>query len=164
MKFSRSKLGLFFIIGIGVAATVWVSSANRAEGVKPVNTTAENPAVRGFDTVAFFTDERLTEGKAEFAYDWRGARWRFANAENLELFKQNPEKYAPQFGGYCSYAVSRGYTADADPATWKIVNGKLYLNYNHEVRKMWEQNQHHFINDGEKNWVEFQKKKPKHEG
>src|SRR5688572_628711 len=130
MKFNKAKLGLFFIIVIGIATAVWVASMNRAEGVKPVNTATNNLAVRGFDTVAFFTDEKLSEGKAEFSYDWRGGKWQFSSAENLDLFKQNPEKYAPQFGGYCSYAVSHGYTADADPSTWKIVSGKLYLNYN----------------------------------
>jgi YHS domain-containing protein len=164
MKFNRAKLGLFFIIGVGIAAAVWAVSMNHAEGVKPVNAETNNLAVRGFDTVAFFTDKKLTRGKAEFVYDWLGAKWQFSSAENLDLFKQNPEKYAPQFGGYCSYAVSHGYTADADPGTWKIVDGKLYLNYNHEVKKMWEQNQQQFIKDGEKNWAEFQKKKPEHKG
>ena len=164
MKFNRAKLSLFFIVGIGLAAAVWVAMMNQAEGVKLINTSEDNLSVRGFDTVAFFTAKKLTEGKAEFSWTWRGAKWYFSSAENLDLFKQNPEKYAPQFGGYCSYAVAHGYTADGDPGTWKIAGGKLYLNYNQKAKELWEKEQEKSIKDGEKNWQEFQTKKPKHEG
>ena len=82
----------------------------------------------------------------------------------LEKFKANPEQFAPQFGGYCSFAVSKGYTADGDPNAWKVVDGKLYLNYSPKVKEMWEVEQEQRIKDGEKNWREFQTKKPQHKG
>lgn len=78
--------------------------------------------------------------------------------------KTDPKAYAPQFGRYCSYAVSHGYTADGDPEQWKIVDGKLYLNYNQKAMQAWENEQEKFIKDGEKNWIEFQTKKSEHKG
>jgi hypothetical protein len=82
----------------------------------------------------------------------------------MKKFQANPEAYAPQFGGYCSFAVSEGYTADGDPEAWKVVDGKLYLNYNKEVKAKWEQNQSERIQKGSANWQEFKKKKPEHKG
>ena len=79
-------------------------------------------------------------------------------------FEADPEAYAPQFGGYCSYAVSEGYTADGDPEAWKVVDGKLYLNYNQEVKQTWEQKEAERIENGRKNWQQFKKKKPEHKG
>lgn len=135
------------------------------ENFKAVNTTtAENLAVRGFDAVAYFTTERAVEGNPQFSFAWNGAKWYFSSAENMEKFKAAPDAYAPQFGGYCSFAVSKGYTADGDPQAWKIVDGKLYLNYNQDVKKMWEAEQETRIKDAEKNWAEFKKKKPEHKG
>jgi YHS domain-containing protein len=155
------KYILLTIVGIGIAAAFWVGM-NKPEGLKTINTTSENVAVKGFDTVAYFTAQNAVEGNPRHEFVWNGAKWLFANAENLEKFKANPEAFAPQFGGYCSFAVSKGYTADSDPQAWKIVDGKLYLNYNPKVKEMWEAEQEMRIKEGEKNWREFQKKKPEH--
>jgi len=157
------KIILFLTIGVGIAVAVWFGM-KQTENFKQVNTTAENVAIKGFDTVAYFTEQNPVQGDARFSFIWNGAKWYFSSAENMEKFKANPEQYAPQFGGYCSFAVSKGYTADGDPNAWKIVNDKLYLNYNQEVKKMWEAEQEKRINDGEKNWQEFKKKKPQHKG
>lgn len=157
------KFVLFVIVGIGIAVAVWFA-INTTEGVKKINTTAENVAVKGFDTVAYFTERNAVPGNLQYEFVWNGAKWLFANAENLEKFKANPEAFAPQFGGYCSFAVSKGYTADSDPQAWKIVDGKLYLNYNPKVKELWEAEQEMRIREGEKNWREFQKKKPEHKG
>jgi YHS domain-containing protein len=157
------KLILFLIVGIGIAAAVWVGM-NRAADFKPINADAENAAVRGFDTVAYFTEQKPVGGKKEFSHEWNGAKWFFSSEENKNLFVADPEKYAPQFGGYCAWAVSHGYTADGDPEAWKIVDGKLYLNYNQDVKKKWEAEQDKLIKDGEKNWSEFKTKKPEHKG
>ena len=151
-------LNLIFGLMIGFAA------CSRTEGVKEVNTTAENVAIKGVDTVAYFTAETVVQGNPQYEFVWNGAKWLFSNPENLERFKQNPEKYAPQFGGYCSWAVSHGYTADGDPNAWKVVDGKLYLNYNQKVKEKWEAEQQKLIQDGEKNWREFKTKKPEHKG
>jgi YHS domain-containing protein len=155
------KIILFVIVGAGIAAAVWFG-VNQTEGVKKINTTAENVAVKGFDTVAYFTEQTAVPGSPQYSFIWNGANWYFSSPENMEKFKAAPETYAPQFGGYCSFAVSKGYTADADPQAWKVVDGKLYLNYNQKVKEMWEAEQELRIRDAEKNWRDFQKKKPEH--
>lgn len=109
-------------------------------------------AVKGADVVAYFTERRAVIGKAEHSTTWRGATWRFSSAENLAKFKANPEKYAPQYGGYCAYAVSEGYTAKIEPEAWSIVDGKLYLNYSLGIRKRWEQSKQERIRQADKNW------------
>jgi len=119
---------------------------------KPVNTSLLGVAIKGYDPVAYFKDSRPVEGESRFTVEWIGAKWRFSSAENSALFKANPEKYAPQFGGYCASAVSRGYTASIDPASWKIVEGKLYLNYSSKVQAMWAEDLPGNISKAEANW------------
>ncbi len=109
-------------------------------------------AIRGYDPVAYFTEGRPTEGKDGFEFDWKGATWRFANQENLDAFKANPAAYAPQFGGYCAWAVSQGYTASTVPEAWRIVDGKLYLNYSKGVQARWEQDVPGNIAKANRNW------------
>ena len=158
------KLTQLFFIGIILTTAIFAASCASSSGVEKINVTSDGLALRGFDTVAYFTADSAVQGNPQFAFVWNGAKWFFSNAENLEKFRQNPEAFAPQFGGYCSYAVSHGYTANGDPEAWKIVDGKLYLNYSPKVKEMWEQNQAEFIKDGEKNWSEFQTNKPEHKG
>jgi len=95
-------------------------------------------AIKGYDPVAYFTESKPVEGKSEFTHKWMGANWRFSSAENRDKFAAMPEKYAPQYGGYCAWAVSQGYTASTIPDAWKIVDGKLYLNYSKGVQKQWQ--------------------------
>ena len=96
-------------------------------------------AIRGTDPVAYFKEGKPVEGLSDFEHEWNGATWRFASAQNLADFKADPEAYAPQYGGYCAWAVSQGYTASTVPEAWKIVDGKLYLNYSKGVQSTWEQ-------------------------
>jgi len=158
----RRRVALWVVLA-GVAV-LFAACGRLGEGVAKVNTTADGLAVRGYDAVAFFAENGAVKGDLKYEFAWNGAKWLFANSENLEKFKADPETYAPQFGGYCSYAVSHGYTADGDPDTWKIVDGKLYLNYNQKAKEAWEAEQDKFIKEGEKNWKEFQSKKPEHKG
>jgi hypothetical protein len=109
-------------------------------------------AVGGYDPVAYFTKGQPVEGRKEFQTRWRDAEWRFASAENRDLFVASPEKYAPQYGGYCAWAVAQGYTASGDPQRWKIVGGKLYLNYDDEVQRKWEKDVPGFIASADRNW------------
>lgn len=109
-------------------------------------------AVGGHDAVAYFEAGEPVEGKQEFSFEYMGAEFRFSNAENLEKFKADPDRYAPQYGGYCAWAVSQGYTAKGDPEHWKIVDGKLYLNYNADVQKTWEKDIPGLINAANGNW------------
>ena len=106
--------------------------------IEPVNTPKGDLAVRGYDVVAYFDEAKAVEGSADHTVTWNGATWRFASAASKAKFVAAPETYAPQFGGYCAWAVSRNYTADADPEAWKIVDGKLYLNYNAKVQRDWQ--------------------------
>lgn len=119
----------------------------------PVYTgTFSSLAVSGYDPVAYFTMGKPVEGKSDLEYEWNGATWRFANQQNLDAFKAMPEKYAPQFGGYCAWAVSQGYTASSDPTAWKIVDDKLYLNYSVGVQSQWSQDIPGNIAKADGNW------------
>ena len=97
----------------------------------------ERIAIRGYDPVAYFTLGRATPGRAEINYQWMDVTWQFADRAHRDAFKATPERYAPQYGGYCAYAVSKGSTAPGDPTAWTIHNEKLYLNYSPAVRKRW---------------------------
>ncbi|MBT5455487.1 MAG: YHS domain protein [Rhodospirillaceae bacterium] len=109
-------------------------------------------AIEGTDPVAYFTQGKPVEGSKEFTHKWGEANWRFASARNRDLFKTDPEKYAPQFGGWCAFAVSQGYTASIEPEAWSIVDGKLYLNYSVSVRKQWQADVPGNIQKGIQNW------------
>ncbi|MEM0965470.1 MAG: YHS domain-containing (seleno)protein [Verrucomicrobiota bacterium] len=133
--------------------------AQAASAIEPINETFfGGVAIKGYDPVAYFVDDKPLKGSKEFQTEWNGAKWRFANEENLKAFEEDPEKYAPQFGGYCAWAVSQGYTADIDPEAWTIVDGKLYLNYNKEIQERWEADKENFIKKGAEEW---EKLKPK---
>ena len=109
-------------------------------------------ALRGTDPVAYFTDGRPVEGSRRFTHEWQGATWRFASAQNRDSFAADPERYAPQYGGYCAWAVSQGYTASTDPEAWRIVDGKLYLNYSKSVQRRWEKDIPGNIAKADRNW------------
>lgn len=109
-------------------------------------------AIKGTDPVAYFTEGRPVEGSADFTADYDGATWHFASVENRDTFMADPAAYAPQFGGYCAYAVSQGYTASISPNAWTIHEGKLYLNFNRAVRAIWSRDVPGNIAKGNANW------------
>ena len=109
-------------------------------------------AIGGYDPVAYFTEGKPVEGSGDYTAKWKGADWRFASAANRDMFVAAPEKYAPQYGGYCAYAVAQNSTAKIDPTAWAIVNGKLYLNYSPDIQKTWIANRDAFIVAAYKNW------------
>lgn len=109
-------------------------------------------AAKGYDVVAFFTDGMPVKGSPEFATEWKGVEWRFASAEHRDAFLADPERYAPQYGGYCAWAVAQGKTAPGDPMFWRIVDGKLYLNFNGKVQKDWEEDIPGNIQKADGNW------------
>ena len=114
-----------------------------------------NVAVDGYDVVAYFTEGKPRKGSSKLSTEWGGAEWRFASAKNLKVFKKNPGKYVPQFGGYCAWAVAQGSKANGDPKHWKIVNGKLYLNYNASILEKWEANESELIKQGNEKWPDL---------
>jgi YHS domain-containing protein len=109
-------------------------------------------AVSGYDPVAYFDEGAPVKGDKQFAYDFEGATWRFSSAANLEKFKADPAAYAPQYGGYCAWAVSQGYTAPGNPDNWAVRDGKLYLNYNDKVQADWLKDPDGFIEKANANW------------
>lgn len=109
-------------------------------------------AIRGYDAVAYFTEGKAMMGYDSLSLEWNNAKWFFSSQKTLDLFRKNPEKYAPQYGGYCAYGCSNGYKASIDPQAWTIDNGKLYLNYNIDVRKEWDKDRKERIEKADKNW------------
>ena len=140
-------------------AALFVCLASAAHAGGPVNKTLlGGVAIDGYDPVAYFTDAKPIAGSKEFQTSHQGATWYFASAEHRDAFIKEPDKFAPQYGGYCAYAVGNGYTADIDPEAWSIVNGKLYLNYSLKVRETWIKDQVNLIAKGDQNWPKLAKK------
>jgi len=129
--------------------------ARSAFALDPIYTNWRGLALSGYDPVAYFAAGVPTPGSAEFTVDWMGATWRFANAANRDAFRADPERYAPQYGGYCAWAVSNGKTASSDPEAWKIVGGKLYLNYSRDVQQKWQQDVPGNIRRADGHWPEL---------
>ncbi|MGB5324031.1 MAG: YHS domain-containing (seleno)protein [Pseudomonadales bacterium] len=111
-----------------------------------------NLAIEGYDPVAYFQLDQAVKGAQKFEYQWQGATWRFSSEQNRSLFEANPGYYAPQYGGYCAYAVAQNKTAGIDPEQFTIENDKLYLNYNAKIRKKWLENRAMFIEQADSNW------------
>jgi len=111
-----------------------------------------NTAASGYDVVAYFTAGEPTKGNKKFKLEYKGADWHFASQENLDKFKEDPEAFAPQYGGYCAWAVANGDTAATDPKQWNITDGKLYLNYNAKIQKKWLEDKLGFIEKADQNW------------
>lgn len=109
-------------------------------------------AINGYDPIAYFKEGKAVKGKKEFSTTWNGAQWLFSSEQNLTTFKSNPEKYAPQYGGYCAYGASEGHLSPTQPDAFTIVNDKLYLNYNKDVKVEWNKNQKERILKADENW------------
>lgn len=128
------------------------ASSNTAD-TRPVFTrTFSNTALEGYDAVAYHTEGEAIRGNRNFRTEWRGVEWRFVSQANLDLFLADPDRYAPQYGGYCSWAMAQGYGAKGDPLAWDIVDGRLYLNYNREIQERWQQDPEGFITQGDENY------------
>jgi YHS domain-containing protein len=137
--------GLYMVQPAPAAATPAVYTSGKADF-------GADLGAGGYDTVAYQSDSAAKPGKKDFVHQWNGATWQFSSAENLEKFKANPAGFAPQYGGYCAYAVSQGGTAPGDPKLWAVVGGKLYLNLNPDVQKTWDKDRTGYIAAAEKNW------------
>lgn len=138
---------------IGIC-TVMMLSSTLVFGAERINTLerkglfgyeSSGVAIRGYDSVAYFTESKAVEGLDAFSTDWSGATWKFASKDHLELFINDPEQYAPQYGGYCAYGVATDNLVKIEPDLWTIVDGKLFLNYDDNVQRQWEQDIPGFI-------------------
>ena len=94
-------------------------------------------AILGFDTVAYFTLGKAVPGRDPFTHEWMGAKWKFASQAHLDLFKAEPARYAPQYGGYCAFGVSRGYLVKIEPERFRVIDGRLYLNFDAATQAEW---------------------------
>ena len=135
---------------IALFLTVLFTSAVFAQKA-PVYSDASG-AIRGYDPVAYFTEGRPVKGSKQFTHRWNGAEWRFASELNRERFAAAPEKYAPQYGGYCAYGVASGYAVKIEPDAWSVVDGKLYLNYDRSVQASWQKDVPGFVRKADANW------------
>ncbi len=123
-----------------------------------VNIDATGFVIRGYDPVAYFTEGRPVPGRPDFSAEYKGGKYLFATAANRDAFKANPEKYAPQYGGYCAYAVATGKKADIDASSWRIVDGKLYFNYNPVILEKWIAKANEYIRKSEEKWPQIRSK------
>jgi YHS domain-containing protein len=134
------------------AALIALALAAPAQADGHVNTTFLGNAIEGYDAVAYHIDGKPVEGSSDFEHDWEGATWRFASAANRDLFAADPAKYAPAYGGYCAYGVTKGYKPDIDPQAWSIVEGQLYLNLSPAIQTRWEQDIPGYIAKADEIW------------
>jgi YHS domain-containing protein len=134
---------------------LWVVIALPALADERINTTADDVAIDGYDTVAYFTDARALKGKPEFEQVWQGSRWWFTSAEHRDLFARDPERYAPQFGGFCTGGLSLGYLIEANPENWSIIDGRLYINHSQHGRDLVRADPGPVITAAEAAWARF---------
>ena len=139
-----------------VALFLSLAAGSPVLAIDPVSTSRfGNVAIGGYDAVAYFEDGRSIEGEKNITHEYLGAIWRFATAAHRDAFAADPERYAPQYGGYCAFAVSKGYTAAGDPDAWTIHEDKLYLNYSKSVREQWRQDIPGNVAKADVNWPEI---------
>lgn len=149
---NNTRPNFWVALAISLLSIAAFSTPAHAEKDPVYTSVFSSTALKGYDAVGYFTEGKPVKGDKSFSYEWNGATWLFANNANLATFKANPEDYAPQYGGYCAWAVSQGYTASGDPTVWKIVDRKLYVNYNDEVGLTWSADPASFIKLADANW------------
>lgn len=149
MRSVSRRFALAGLLALGACATP--GQVSQTKPIAPWNGEA-GIALKGHDPVAYFRDGKPVPGQAGIEHRWQGRSWRFASAANRNAFAAAPERYAPQFGGYCAFAISRGYIADIDPAAWAIDGDKLYLNNNAFAHQLWDADRADNIAAGESNW------------
>jgi YHS domain-containing protein len=158
MTYSKCITIVFILLASAVFAGLPGSAmaGSSASPVAAVNTT-DGLALKGYDPVAYFTDGQATKGVDQYSFQWKGVTYRFASAENLQRFKADPDKYLPQYGGYCAYAMSLDRIADIDPSRWAIVGGKLYLNNVFLAQHLRSLNKSGNIASADRNWPQYPK-------
>jgi len=143
---------LFGTLAVMSLAAITAVTGDAVAQSKVYSSSSEGVAINGYDPVAYFTMSKPVSGNAKYSTKWNDAIWYFSSEKNKSKFVASPEKYAPQYGGYCAYAVSLGSTASTVPEAWTIVDGKLYLNYSLSVRSGWQSDTQGNITKADKNW------------
>jgi YHS domain-containing protein len=141
---------------VSMSFLLFISLASLAQKSEIFNTS--DGAIHGYDPVAYFNDHKPVKGDKKYSLSWMTATWYFSSQKNLEMFKGNPQMYAPQYGGYCAYGLAKGHKATTDPQAWTIIDGKLYLNYDKDVQGSWNKKQTEYIKTADKLWPELKDK------
>lgn len=151
---SRRTFMLSRLLPVAVLAAVASSEHSTAKAKQaPIYTgIVKDVALGGYDATAYFNAGKPVAGRRDITLQYMGATWRFASEAGRAAFQAEPTKYAPQYGGYCAWAVSQGYTAKGDPLAWTIADGKLYLNYNQSVKRGWEKDIPGNVAKADANW------------
>lgn len=144
-------LGSIAIILLALCASVLSLPAHAGS---LISQSSSGVAIKGYDPVAYFTDNKPVKGSEEFSHRWLGATWNFASAEHKEMFVADPIKYVPQYGGYCALSMTDGSRYEADPYSWRIVDGMLYLNYSTGVMTKWAKDVPGYISAANVKWAE----------
>ena len=142
---AAAPLAIALLFGAVAAAQAMAMNVDKATGL----------AIEGYDPVAYFTDDKAVKGDPMFSAEHNGAVYHFASAEHRDMFKENPDKYAPQYGGYCAYGVAKGVKAAIEPDQFTVLDGKLYLNYDASVQKTWRKDIPGYLMKAEENWPQL---------
>ena len=151
MKFSTFAKSTFVALSLMGSAFTYAADVD-------MNANANDVAIGGYDTVAYFTAGKAQPGTSDFTATYKNAIYQFSSAENRDLFRENPEKFAPQYGGFCAFGVSMERKFDVDPKAFKIVDNKLYLNLNSDVQKRWLTDTAGYIDTANDNWTSIKDK------
>jgi YHS domain-containing protein len=146
------------MLALAVSGLPLIAAAPAAQAEPPIYTGVfSNTALQGHDPVAYFTEGKPVKGDEAFTTEYMGAEFRFASAANRDAFLADPQAYAPQYGGYCAWAMADGKHAKGDARHWRIVDGKLYLNYNKSIQKKWDADIPGFIERADTEWSDISK-------
>ena len=144
-----ARILVSMVLGLAVLAA-------RAAGESNVD--ASGLALKGYDPVAYFSENKPVKGRSEFTAQHEGATYRFASAANRDAFSAAPAQYSPQYGGYCAFGMASGYKAPIEPDAWTVVDGKLYLNYSQSVRRQWSSDIPGYLRKADANWPQLRSK------
>ena len=150
MKVQRTIHCFIFQVILAVITT--------ASCVADISRTKQNVAIEGYDTTAYFTAGRPMKGDPKISYRWSGVTWLFASQDAKKMFMQKPDKYIPQFGGYCANGLSDGHKIEGDPKNWRIIDGKLYLYFSQYGREQWSGNVKPLLDMAGETWHDLSEK------
>ncbi len=125
------------------------------DGDGPINMTLDGVAIKGYDAVGYFTENKAVKGSPDYTVEYKGATFWFASSENRDLFAESPEEYAPAYGGFCALGVANGYKDDMHPEAFDVINGRLYFNLTPGIHRGWLRNKHQHISRANENWPEL---------
>ena len=148
---------LLLTLSLAPAGAAWSDGVEKVH----VNTNRRGLALGGHDAVAYFAQAKAVMGDRQFSHQHQGATYHFSSAEHRDMFAADPAKYAPQFGGFCAWAVSQGYTADVDPRAFDIIDGRLILQYSLSVRERFRKDPSGNLARADENWKRILEEKGK---